>query len=228
MLRLSSQTQQSRVRAQLELLLRNAEPGERLPSEPALAKRFDVSRTTIREVMSQLEIEGFVQRRQGSGTYVRRQPLLEDESLLHFVDFPTLISKQGHTPAMRQLGFVQQRAGAFFSNWLMTSRIVVRLELSFPPVFTSMKKIGSSPGAACTRQMNIFVYWLKTVSRWPSSRKVSVYSCLGQTIPICGFSFFAQPAAPPVRTKPQSPLPNRKTTRSLNPCSRTSSIRCSF
>ena len=60
MLRLSSQTQQSRVRAQLELLLRNAEPGERLPSEPALAKHFDVSRTTIREVMSQLEIEGFV------------------------------------------------------------------------------------------------------------------------------------------------------------------------
>ncbi len=159
MLRLSSQTQQSRVRAQLELLLRNAEPGERLPSEPALAKRFDVSRTTIREVMSQLETEGFVQRRQG---------------------------------------------------------------------ITSVKKIGSSPGAACTRQMNIFVYWLKTVSRWPSSRKVSVYSCLGQTIPICGFSFFSQPAAPPVRTKPQSPLPNRKTTRSLNPCSRTSSIRCSF
>ena len=116
MLRLSSQTQQSRVRAQLELLLRNAEPGERLPSEPALAKRFDVSRTTIREVMSQLETEGFVQRRQGSGTYVRHQPLLEDESLLHFVDFPTLISKQGHTPAMRQLGFVQQRAGAFFST----------------------------------------------------------------------------------------------------------------
>ena len=211
MLRLSSQTQQSRVRAQLELLLRSAEPGERLPSEPALAKHFGVSRTTIREVMSQLEAEGFIQRRQGSGTYVSRQPLLEDESLLHFVDFPTLISKQGHTPAMRQLGLCSSAQ-----------------ELSFPPVFTSVKKIGSSPGAACTRQMNIFVYWLKTVSRWPSSRKVSVYSCLGQTIPICGFSFFAQPAAPPVRTKPQSPLPSRKTTRSLNPCSRTSSIRCSF
>ena len=51
MLRLSSQTQKSKVRAQLELLLRNAEPGERLPSEPALAKHFGVSRTTIREVM---------------------------------------------------------------------------------------------------------------------------------------------------------------------------------
>ena len=43
MLRLSSQTQQSRVRAQLELLLRKAEPGERLPSEPALAKHFGVA-----------------------------------------------------------------------------------------------------------------------------------------------------------------------------------------
>ena len=83
-------------------------------------------------------------------------------------------------------------------------------------------------GFEVARQMNIFVYWLKTVSRWPSSRKVSVYSCLGQTIPICGFSFFSQPAAPPVRTKPQSLSPDQKTTRSLNPCSRTSSIRCSF
>lgn len=211
MLRLSSQTQQSKVRAQLELLLRNAEPGERLPSEPALAKHFGVSRTTIREVMSQLEAEGFIQRKQGSGTYVSRQPLLEDESLLHFVDFPTLISKQGHTPAMRQLGFVQQRAGAFFSTRFHIGeedRILTRRCL-----YTADEH---------------FVYWLKTVSRWPSSRKVSVYSCLGQTIPTCGFSFFAQPAAPPVRTKPQSPLPNRKTTRSLNPCSRTSSIRCSF
>ena len=116
MLRLSSQTQQSRVRAQLELLLRNAEPGERLPSETALAKRFGVSRTTIREDMSQLEAEGIIKRRQGSGTYVSRQPLLEDESLLHFVDFPTLISKQGYTQAMQQLGFVKQRAGTFYST----------------------------------------------------------------------------------------------------------------
>ncbi|MFR6377237.1 MAG: GntR family transcriptional regulator [Oscillospiraceae bacterium] len=211
MLRLSSQTQQSRVRAQLELLLRNAEPGERLPSEPALAKRFDVSRTTIREVMSQLETEGFVQRRQGSGTYVRHQPLLEDESLLHFVDFPTLISKQGHTPAMRQLGFVQQRAGAFFST---------RFHIGEEDRILTRRCLYTADEHFCVLAEDSFP--LAFLS------KVSGYSCLGQTIPICGFSFFSQPAAPPVRTKPQSPLPNRKTTRSLNPCSRTSSIRCSF
>ena len=96
MLRLSSQTQQSKVRAQLELLLRNAEPGERLPSEPALAKHFGVSRTTIREVMSQLEAEGFIQSRQGSGTYESRQPLLpgrsdvQCESRTNLSDIPQL------------------------------------------------------------------------------------------------------------------------------------------
>ena len=202
MLRLSSQTQQSRVRAQLELLLRNAEPGERLPSEPALAKRFDVSRTTIREVMSQLETEGFVQRRQGSGTYVRRQPLLEDESLLHFVDFPTLISKQGHTPAMRQLGFVQQRAGAFFST---------RFHIGEEDRILTRRCLYTADEHFCVLAEDSFPL---------------AFLSEGQCVQL--LSFFAQPAVPPVRTKPQSPLPNRKTTRSLNPCSRTSSIRCSF
>ena len=204
MLRLSSQTQKSKVRAQLELLLRNAEPGERLPSEPALAKHFGVSRTTIREVMSQLEAEGFIQRRQGSGTYVSRQPLLEDESLLHFVDFPT------HQPC---------------SSSDLCSNVPGR---SSPPVFTSVKKTGFSPDAACIRQMSIFVYWLKTASRLRSFQKVNVCICWSQTTPIYGFSFFAQPAVPPVRTKPQSLSPDQKTTRSLNPCLRTSSILCSF
>ena len=116
MIRFSAQTQQSRVRAQLEILLRDAKPGERLPSEPVLAQRFGVSRTTIREVMGQMAAEGFVTRRQGSGTYVNRHPLIADESLLHFVNFPTLISKQGFTPSFHQLGFVLQTAGEFFSS----------------------------------------------------------------------------------------------------------------
>ena len=210
MLRLSSQTQQSRVRAQLELLLRKAEPGERLPSEPALAKRFGVSRTTIREVMSQLEAEGFIQRRQGSGTYVSRQPLLEDESLLHFVDFPTLISKQGYTPAMQQLGFVQQRAGTFFST---------RFHIGEEDRILTRRCLYTADEHFCV---------LKTASRLRSFQKVNVCICWSQTTPIYGFSFFAQPAVPPVRTKPQSLSPDQKTTRSLNPCLRTSSILCSF
>lgn len=44
--------------------------GERLPSERALAERFDVSRTSVREAIIALELQGFVEVRGGSGIYV--------------------------------------------------------------------------------------------------------------------------------------------------------------
>lgn len=44
--------------------------GQRLPAERDLARRFNVSRPTIREAMIALEIVGFVDVRKGSGVYV--------------------------------------------------------------------------------------------------------------------------------------------------------------
>jgi len=44
-------------------------PDGRLPTERALAERFDTSRRLIRQVLDQLEAEGLVWRKQGSGTY---------------------------------------------------------------------------------------------------------------------------------------------------------------
>jgi GntR family transcriptional repressor for pyruvate dehydrogenase complex len=44
--------------------------GRRLPSERDLAEQFGVSRPTLREAMIALEIQGFVESRQGSGVYV--------------------------------------------------------------------------------------------------------------------------------------------------------------
>jgi GntR family transcriptional regulator, hexuronate regulon transcriptional repressor len=45
-------------------------PGNRLPAERDLAELFDVSRTTIREAIIALEIQGMVDVRIGSGVYV--------------------------------------------------------------------------------------------------------------------------------------------------------------
>ncbi len=45
-------------------------PGDRLPAERDLAEQFDVSRTTIREAIIALEIQGMVDVRIGSGVYV--------------------------------------------------------------------------------------------------------------------------------------------------------------
>jgi GntR family transcriptional regulator, transcriptional repressor for pyruvate dehydrogenase complex len=46
-------------------------PGDRLPTETALCVQFDVSRTVIREAVSQLKSLGLLDSRQGSGVYVR-------------------------------------------------------------------------------------------------------------------------------------------------------------
>ena len=46
------------------------DPGDRLPSEPELARRRDVSRSSIRAALTVLERQGYVSRRKGSGTYV--------------------------------------------------------------------------------------------------------------------------------------------------------------
>lgn len=50
--------------------IRRLEPGSRLPTDRELAARFDVSNVTVRSALMQLADEGYVRRRQGSGTYV--------------------------------------------------------------------------------------------------------------------------------------------------------------
>ncbi|MFE8643505.1 FadR/GntR family transcriptional regulator [Sphingomonas sp. NCPPB 2930] len=53
-------------------LVRDGEcpPGTRLPSERALAERFSVSRTAVREAIIALEVQGLVEVRMGSGIYI--------------------------------------------------------------------------------------------------------------------------------------------------------------
>ncbi len=46
----------------------------RLPTETELARRFGVSRPTVREALSRLRSEGIIESRRGSGSYVLRKP----------------------------------------------------------------------------------------------------------------------------------------------------------
>jgi len=67
-----------RLQADLAALIAKTNAGERLPSEPDLARRMGVSRATLREAMRTFEVQGLIRRRQGSGTFVvGRVPVIE-------------------------------------------------------------------------------------------------------------------------------------------------------
>lgn len=55
--------------------------GERLPSERELTEHFGAARGTVREALRQLEEMGLVDRRLGSGTFVRHRTGPDDEDI---------------------------------------------------------------------------------------------------------------------------------------------------
>jgi len=58
------------LQIKLEKVISEAKPGERLPSEPELARVLGASRATLREAMRTFEGQGLIRRRQGVGTFV--------------------------------------------------------------------------------------------------------------------------------------------------------------
>ena len=62
-----------RIRQTLTEAIANGqyEPGQRLPSEAELVKTFGASRPTINRALRDLQLSGVIDRRAGSGSYVR-------------------------------------------------------------------------------------------------------------------------------------------------------------
>ncbi len=56
-------------------------PGDRLPSEPDLARRHGIGRPTVRQATDVLVRRGLIERRRGSGTFVRHAPVVDIFSL---------------------------------------------------------------------------------------------------------------------------------------------------
>lgn len=78
------------------------QPGSKLPSEGELAKRFQVSRATVREAVRGLVEAGYVARRRGSGSYVterKRMPHGLDSTL----SYVAMIESAGVHAGMRVL-----------------------------------------------------------------------------------------------------------------------------
>jgi GntR family transcriptional regulator len=76
--------------------------GAKLPNEQQLCERFSVSRVTIREAVRGLIEDGYVVRRQGSGTYATRRPQLRN-SLDENFSYTEYIEGSGLRPGRKVL-----------------------------------------------------------------------------------------------------------------------------
>ena len=65
------------------------QPGQKLPSEAALVKRFETSRITVGRALRELQQTGLIERRPGSGSYVGIGPV-DESGLLFGLLFPNV------------------------------------------------------------------------------------------------------------------------------------------
>lgn len=84
-------------------------PGSRMPSESALAQELNVSRSTVRLALSQIEMLGLIVRKQGDGTYVRKRVIEIDTQLHGIWDFRELIEASHREPTVQTLSATRRR-----------------------------------------------------------------------------------------------------------------------
>lgn len=94
-----------------DLIVQGQFADSRVPPEMELAELLGVSRTTVREALSRLEMEGTISRRQGSGTFVN-DPVLQIRSRLDEIwSYEAVLRAHGFTPSTRVLEAYALTAG---------------------------------------------------------------------------------------------------------------------
>lgn len=90
------------------------QPGDRLPSERDLAEQFNVSRASVREALSALEMMGLLEIRSGEGTFIKKidvdsvvSPLtwvlsMEKDTILELLEVRKMIEGQAVALASRR------------------------------------------------------------------------------------------------------------------------------
>jgi GntR family transcriptional regulator len=88
-----------KVKQQLENMIKEEifKEGDKLPSEPILAKQFQVSRSTLREAIKLLQRQGILISKNGNGTYVNRNTGIINSSLNILQSTGSMIKNSGLT-----------------------------------------------------------------------------------------------------------------------------------
>jgi GntR family transcriptional regulator len=110
-----------RLQADLATLINKTPAGQRLPSEPDLAKQLGVSRATLREAMRSFETQGLIRRRQGSGTFVVGKVQALDSGLEVLESLETIAKRMGLEVSLSDLNIEALAADETLSAMLEVS-----------------------------------------------------------------------------------------------------------
>ena len=77
------------------------QPGDLLPPESELMERYQLSRTTVRQVLDMLVNEGLIYRQRGRGSFVA-YPTVE-QALVRIISFTDDMLQRGFAPSTRVL-----------------------------------------------------------------------------------------------------------------------------
>jgi GntR family transcriptional regulator len=72
-------------------------PGDMIPAESELIDQFEVSRSTVRQVLDQLVQEGLIYRQRGRGTFVAHPSL--EQSMVRIISFTEDMRQRGFEPS---------------------------------------------------------------------------------------------------------------------------------
>jgi GntR family transcriptional regulator len=104
-----------RLKKHLVELTEALAPGSPLPPERALAEKYGTSRTTVRQALAELVIEGRLQRIQGKGTFVAKPKVAQE---LQLVSYTEDMRHHGLRPETRILDIGYVTADERFANLL--------------------------------------------------------------------------------------------------------------
>jgi GntR family transcriptional regulator len=96
-------------------LLRSMPPGSPIPTERSLAAEFDVSRTTVRQALAELTVEGRLLRVQGKGTFAAEPKVAQRLQLSSYTED---MKAQGRQPGSRLLEMSEEPADGDLSRLL--------------------------------------------------------------------------------------------------------------
>lgn len=97
------------VKSQILGLIADLEPGSPVPTERELAERFATSRTTVRQAIAELVVNGRLERTQGRGTFVAQPKLMQVRQL---TSFSQDLQEEGWRPGSVVLSIDERPAGA--------------------------------------------------------------------------------------------------------------------